>query len=72
MHRESNGSLRWFAVMGALAGMFLYKKTVGRFLVRYLSMALCHVRDLLCRIMGFACALWAKRAMRRAAHWDVC
>ena len=53
MHRESNGSLRWFAVMGALAGMFLYKKTEGRFLVRYLSMALCHVRDLLCRIMGF-------------------
>lgn len=53
MHRESNGSLRWFAVIGALAGMLLYKKTVSGILVRCLSLILCKVRDLLCRVMGF-------------------
>ena len=26
MYRESNGTLRWFAVLGALAGMLCYKR----------------------------------------------
>lgn len=52
MHRESNGSLRWFAVMGALAGMLLYKKTVSNLLVRYVSMILCRVLGLLGRLLG--------------------
>ena len=34
MYRESNGTLRWFAVLGALAGMFFYRK-----LSRVLSLA---------------------------------
>lgn len=63
MHRESNGSLRWFAVMGALAGMLLYKKTASGFLVRYISLILCWVRDFLCRIMGFCL-----RPVSRAGH----
>ena len=29
MYHESNGTLRWFAVTGALVGMFLYKKLFG-------------------------------------------
>ncbi len=53
MHRESNGSLRWFAVMGALTGMLLYKKTVSGLLVHYMSLILCWVRDLLLRALGF-------------------
>ena len=28
MYHESDGNLRWFAVIGALTGMFLYKKLV--------------------------------------------
>ena len=28
MHAESDGTLRWFAILGALLGMFLYKKTM--------------------------------------------
>lgn len=63
MHQESNGSLRWFAVMGALAGMLLYKKTVSGLLVRYVSLALCRVRDLLCRVTGFCL-----RPVGRAGH----
>ncbi len=51
MHRESNGSLRWFAVMGALAGMLLYKKTVSGIFVRYVSLVLQRMRDLLQRML---------------------
>ena len=40
MYRESDGTLRWFAVMGALVGMFLYKKTLGYLFVKYISLAL--------------------------------
>lgn len=52
MHTESNGSLRWFAVMGALAGMLLYRKTISNLLVRYVSMILCRILDLLGRLLG--------------------
>lgn len=38
MYHLSDGTLRWFAVLGALAGMLLYHKTVSSFLVKYLSL----------------------------------
>ncbi len=37
LYEENNGMLRWFAVAGAAAGMFLYKKLVGRSLVLLIS-----------------------------------
>ena len=37
MYRESNGMLRWFAVLGAGTGIFLYKKLLGRYYVHYIS-----------------------------------
>ena len=37
MYRESNGMLRWFAVLGAGTGIFLYKKLLGRYYVHYVS-----------------------------------
>ena len=40
MYRESNGTLRWFAVLGALAGMFFYKKTVSPLLLALLKKVL--------------------------------
>lgn len=40
MYHESNGTLRWFAVTGALVGMFLYKKLFGRLFVKYVSRGL--------------------------------
>lgn len=40
LYREGNGSLRWFAVLGAGVGMLLYHKTLSPFLVKYLSMLL--------------------------------
>lgn len=40
MYHESNGTLRWFAVTGAMAGMFLYNKLISRLFVKYVSWGL--------------------------------
>lgn len=40
MHTQSNGTLRWFAILGALTGMFLYKKTASPFFVKWVSFVL--------------------------------
>lgn len=37
MFRESNGNLRWFAVLGAVLGMYLYHRTLSPLLVKYIS-----------------------------------
>ncbi len=34
MYRESNGTLRWFAVAAAITAMFLYKKTLSPLFIR--------------------------------------
>lgn len=39
MYHESNGTLRWFAVIGAMTGIFLYKKLFSPFFVGYASRA---------------------------------
>ena len=51
MYHMSNGTLRWFAVLGALAGMFLYHRTVSRFLVKYVSALGNKIKQLLCRMV---------------------
>lgn len=38
MYHESDGTLRWFAVLGALVGMTTYKKLVSPFFVKYMSL----------------------------------
>lgn len=53
MYYESNGTLRWFAVLGAFVGMLLYRKAVSPFLVKYVSYILCRVRDILYKILCF-------------------
>lgn len=40
MYHESNGTLRWFAIFGAMAGMFLYHKLVSPLFVGSVSRAL--------------------------------
>ncbi len=34
LYRESNGTLRWYAVVGAVLGMWLYKKTLSKVLLK--------------------------------------
>lgn len=67
MYHESDGKLRWFAVLGALIGMMLYRKLVSPFFVKYVTMALNSMIGLLrkvlrwlCKPLGFVC--------RKAGH----
>lgn len=76
MYHESNGTLRWFAVLGALVGMLLYKKLVSFIFVKYVSLALRKLLKLMENISLFllrpvyrlAQKLWraAKKAKLRA------
>ena len=51
MYHESDGTLRWFAVMGALAGMYLYMKLVSPLLVEYVSLGLIQILEFLKKIL---------------------
>lgn len=55
MYHESDGTLRWFAVLGALAGMLLYRRTVSPIFVKYTSMLLNRVLRILGKILRFLC-----------------
>ena len=50
MYRESNGLLRWFAVLGAGVGCLLYRKLIGKYYVYYISLFL---KKIICRILRF-------------------
>ena len=50
MYQESNGVLRWFSVLGALTGIFVYKKLLGRFYVHYVSLMLKKIMERFRRI----------------------
>jgi hypothetical protein len=49
MYYESNGTLRWFAVFGAMTGMLLYLKLVSPFFVKYSALIL---RKLVAALLG--------------------
>ena len=51
MHTQSNGTLRWFAILGAVTGMFLYKKTISPFFVKWVSHVLNIIVDFLKKIL---------------------
>ena len=51
MYHESNGMLRWFAVLGALVGMMLYKKLMSPFLVKYVSLLLSKMMKIIAKIL---------------------
>jgi spore cortex biosynthesis protein YabQ len=53
MHRESNGTLRWFAILAALVGMLLYKTTLSKPLVRTISLILMKIKRFLLRPFSF-------------------
>lgn len=79
MYHESNGTLRWFAVGGALTGMFLYKKLLSGFFVKYVSLVLNKLLGAVRQLLGWlakpflaagrpilAAGRKGKRAARRA------
>ena len=50
----NDGKVRWYALAGALAGMWLYHITVSRFLVKWLGTALGFVLKYLGKLLAFA------------------
>ena len=55
MYHESDGTLRWFAVLGALAGMFLYRKLVSPYFVKYVTLALNRALKFLGKVLSWLC-----------------
>lgn len=47
LYRENNGKLRWYTVLGAGLGLFLYERLIGRYGVRWISVLLNKVKNLL-------------------------
>ena len=45
MQTQGNGTLRWFAILGAIAGILFYKKTFGRLLVKGISSLLLTIKN---------------------------
>lgn len=70
MYHESNGTLRWFAVLGALAGMFAYKKLVSPFFVKYTSLVLKKLLGILGKTGKFICKplFFAAKGAKKAAN----
>lgn len=65
--RENNGVLRWFAVAGAMAGMLLYKKTLGFLFVKYISLLLQRSLHLVGRI--FAALIKPLHVVKQHIKW---
>lgn len=53
MYRLSNGTLRWFAVLGAMAGIFCYKKLISPWLVKYSALVLGKAVEMIRRALHF-------------------
>lgn len=53
MHSQSNGTLRWFAVLGALTGMFVYIKTVSGLFVKWVSVLIRKIVEIIGKVLGF-------------------
>lgn len=52
LYRMNAGTLRWFAVFGLAAGMFLYKKIFRDFLVNFMSTVIRQILDIVVRILS--------------------
>lgn len=64
MYNFSDGMLRWFAVLGALAGMCFYKKFISSFFVNYTSIIFIKIKRLIGRAVCFVLRPILKRYFR--------
>lgn len=77
LYEENNGTLRWFAVIGAMIGMFLYKLCIGRFLVKYVSCLLNKMIGMLEKLLHFMgiplkrIAVKGRSVSRKIRHWFI-
>lgn len=47
LYKENNGTLRWFAIMGALIGMTVYRLTLGQYIVEFVSKIISKILQIL-------------------------
>lgn len=71
MYHESDGTLRWFAILGAMVGMLLYKKLVSPYFVKYTALLFKVLLKVLGRIWSFL-TLPVRKAGRRAVKSAGC
>lgn len=64
LYYENDGAFRWFAVLGVLAGMFLYQKTLSPLYVKYVSRFLIWIKKKLEKLF-----LLLSRPLRLAGRW---
>lgn len=64
MYHESNGTLRWFAILGAIAGMLMYMRLVSPFLVKYVSLVLQKILGAMTKAAGFVLKPFVKLSRR--------
>lgn len=53
LHTQGNGKLRWFAILGAMTGMFVYRKTLSPFFVKWTSFILSSIWKAVCMPFQF-------------------
>jgi spore cortex biosynthesis protein YabQ len=64
MYRYSDGMLRWFAVLGALAGMSFYLKFISSFFVKYTSDLLIKIKKTIQKTVKYMLYPLKRRCIR--------
>lgn len=53
LHKVNNGMLRWFTIAGALLGMVMYRKSLGQYMVVFLTSVIKKIQHLVLQIFTF-------------------
>lgn len=69
LNRMSNGMLRWFAVFGAMIGMYAYKKLISPWYVKYVSLVAGKVVGVIGRILRIVGKPFAKVKESIGSKW---
>lgn len=70
MHTENNGTLRWFAILGAAAGMGIYKKLFGTHFVNIGSRGLGIMFKYIGKISGFILKPFRFIIKKKLTEWS--
>lgn len=53
LYTVNNGAVRWFSIAGALLGMILYRKSLGQYMVVFLSSIIKKILDVARRVFAY-------------------
>lgn len=67
LYETNNGVIRWFSIVGAGAGMLIYKYTIGEHLVEIMSTLINRILDMVSRLLKWIFRP-AKRLINRACN----